>query len=103
MRDSMQVKIGDFGLACLDLLSTDLERSDSFSSSRSSCTSNKTQHNDSCTQKDQMHTKGVGTMTYASPEQKSGEKYDTKVFFLLKFIFIFFKIPLNYLIELNIK
>ena len=59
----MQVKIGDFGLACLDMLS----------SQYSSPTSDP---NDST---DNRHTKGVGTTTYASPEQMSGAKYDTKV------------------------
>ncbi|NXU58526.1 E2AK1 kinase, partial [Turnix velox] len=56
-----QVKIGDFGLACKDLLRDDAEQW--FKTERKNGLS---------------HTSGVGTCLYASPEQLQGSHYDFK-------------------------
>uniref|UniRef100_A0A8C6TNS5 non-specific serine/threonine protein kinase n=1 Tax=Neogobius melanostomus TaxID=47308 RepID=A0A8C6TNS5_9GOBI len=53
------VRIGDFGLACKDLIL------DGHEGSSSSCG-------------DSSHTTGVGTFVYASPEQLKGSHYDSK-------------------------
>ncbi|KAK7919821.1 hypothetical protein WMY93_011105 [Mugilogobius chulae] len=53
------VRIGDFGLACGDLIV------DGHRSSSSPCN-------------DSSHTTGVGTFVYASPEQLKGSHYDSK-------------------------
>ncbi|KAK2820797.1 hypothetical protein Q5P01_023756 [Channa striata] len=53
------VRIGDFGLACRDII-VDEHKSTTSSSSDSS------------------HTTGVGTFVYASPEQLKGSHYDSK-------------------------
>ncbi|KFU93878.1 Eukaryotic translation initiation factor 2-alpha kinase 1, partial [Chaetura pelagica] len=55
------VKIGDFGLACKDLLWDDADQW--FKTERT---------------KSQRHTTGVGTCLYASPEQLQGSHYDFK-------------------------
>jgi translation initiation factor 2-alpha kinase 1 len=64
LKDTMQVKIGDFGLACLD--SIDKENGiDANKWPESSSPENRT--------------KGIGTPVYASPEQIDGQtNYDTK-------------------------
>ncbi|NWY26043.1 E2AK1 kinase, partial [Pheucticus melanocephalus] len=56
-----QVKIGDFGLACKDLLWDDADRG--FQTERINGLT---------------HTSGVGTCLYASPEQLQGSHYDFK-------------------------
>ncbi|NXG59969.1 E2AK1 kinase, partial [Hemiprocne comata] len=56
-----RVKIGDFGLACKDLLLDDADHW--FKTERT---------------KGQTHTTGVGTCLYASPEQLQGSHYDFK-------------------------
>ncbi|RVE59399.1 hypothetical protein OJAV_G00188170 [Oryzias javanicus] len=53
------VRIGDFGLACRDILLDGYKRSN-FSGG------------------DSIHTSGVGTFVYASPEQLKGSHYDSK-------------------------
>ncbi|XP_042363997.1 eukaryotic translation initiation factor 2-alpha kinase 1 isoform X2 [Plectropomus leopardus] len=53
------VRIGDFGLACRDLIMDDHKSSNSSSS-------------------DCSHTTGVGTFVYAAPEQLKGSQYDSK-------------------------
>uniref|UniRef100_A0A3P9MQT7 Eukaryotic translation initiation factor 2-alpha kinase 1 n=1 Tax=Oryzias latipes TaxID=8090 RepID=A0A3P9MQT7_ORYLA len=53
------VRIGDFGLACRDILVDGYKRSNSSGS-------------------DSIHTSGVGTFVYASPEQLKGSHYDSK-------------------------
>lgn len=53
------VRIGDFGLACRDIIMDGLN--DTTSSSN-----------------DALHTTGVGTFVYASPEQLNGSHYDSK-------------------------
>ncbi|XP_046888857.1 eukaryotic translation initiation factor 2-alpha kinase 1 isoform X2 [Hypomesus transpacificus] len=55
------VKIGDFGLACRDIIMDNREPLPS--------TSNNT---------DSSHTTGVGTFVYAAPEQREGSHYDSK-------------------------
>uniref|UniRef100_A0AAY4AYH7 Eukaryotic translation initiation factor 2-alpha kinase 1 n=1 Tax=Denticeps clupeoides TaxID=299321 RepID=A0AAY4AYH7_9TELE len=55
------IKIGDFGLACRDIIADDHEERPS--------TSNKT---------GSTHTSGVGTFVYAAPEQLHGSHYDSK-------------------------
>lgn len=55
------VRIGDFGLACRDIL---VEGHKSTTSPRSG--------------KDSSHTSGVGTFVYAAPEQLKGSHYDSK-------------------------
>uniref|UniRef100_A0A8C5TKE4 Eukaryotic translation initiation factor 2-alpha kinase 1 n=1 Tax=Malurus cyaneus samueli TaxID=2593467 RepID=A0A8C5TKE4_9PASS len=60
-----QVKIGDFGLACKDLLWDDANQlqTERFQTERIN---------------GQAHTSGVGTCLYASPEQLQGSHYDFK-------------------------
>ncbi|CAG04442.1 unnamed protein product, partial [Tetraodon nigroviridis] len=53
------VRIGDFGLACKDILMEGQNNTTSSSSASS-------------------HTTGVGTFVYASPEQLKGSRYDSK-------------------------
>ncbi|TKS90029.1 Eukaryotic translation initiation factor 2-alpha kinase 1 [Collichthys lucidus] len=53
------VRIGDFGLACRDIIMDGHKRSTSPSS-------------------DSSHTTGVGTFVYAAPEQLKGSHYDSK-------------------------
>ncbi|XP_067345379.1 eukaryotic translation initiation factor 2-alpha kinase 1 isoform X2 [Channa argus] len=53
------VRIGDFGLACRDMIV------DKHKSNTSSCS-------------DSSHTTGVGTFVYAAPEQLKGSHYDSK-------------------------
>ncbi|XP_024140063.1 eukaryotic translation initiation factor 2-alpha kinase 1 isoform X2 [Oryzias melastigma] len=53
------VRIGDFGLACRDILVDGYKRSNSSGG-------------------DSIHTSGVGTFVYASPEQLKGSHYDSK-------------------------
>ncbi|CAH7272257.1 eukaryotic translation initiation factor 2-alpha kinase 1 [Phodopus roborovskii] len=55
-----QVKIGDFGLACADII----QKSSDWTSRNGNGT--------------QTHTSRVGTCLYASPEQLEGSKYDAK-------------------------
>jgi translation initiation factor 2-alpha kinase 1 len=84
MKDTMQVKIGDFGLACLDSIGDDckstpnspdpLQKAESFSRQNSA----KLIPNNMLMLKKE-HTKGVGTSLYASPEQLVGKFYDNKV------------------------
>ena len=65
----MQVKIGDFGLACLDTI--DKENTINL---------NKSPDDDTSDDSPENRTKGVGTLVYASPEQINGQtNYDTKV------------------------
>ena len=70
----MQVKIGDFGLACLDVLDEAANASylkpDSPTLPRM---------NSSASYRDIEHTRGVGTTLYASPEQLVLNHYDSKV------------------------
>uniref|UniRef100_A0A8C1QYB8 Eukaryotic translation initiation factor 2-alpha kinase 1 n=1 Tax=Cyprinus carpio TaxID=7962 RepID=A0A8C1QYB8_CYPCA len=54
------VKIGDFGLACRNLIMAEHEQLPSSS------------------QADSTHTSGVGTFVYAAPEQLEGSHYDSK-------------------------
>ncbi|CAL8302109.1 unnamed protein product [Lota lota] len=56
-----QVRIGDFGLACKDILVNDHDPLPSTSNSNGS-----------------PHTTGVGTFVYAAPEQLEGSYYDSK-------------------------
>ena len=76
----MQVKIGDFGLACIGNLNDDtqLTKSSSVSSADTDNLSLVVNGKDS-----NEHTKGVGTSLYASPEQLKGKVYDTKVIYLV--------------------
>ncbi len=76
LKDSMQVKIGDFGLACLDMIE---KKTSNFVniSSENSAFFNLSNQNVLAVRKE--HTKGVGTSQYASPEQLSGKLYDSKV------------------------
>ncbi|XP_028990340.1 eukaryotic translation initiation factor 2-alpha kinase 1 isoform X2 [Betta splendens] len=53
------IRIGDFGLACRDILVEEHKRIASLSS-------------------DSSHTTGVGTFVYAAPEQLKGSHYDSK-------------------------
>ena len=95
----MQVKIGDFGLACIENLNAENGYLKSSSAaSLSSATPSPTspvkfflQNEDNLDlslakgkETNNEHTKGVGTSLYASPEQLKGKVYDTKVsdFFL---------------------
>ena len=73
----MQVKIGDFGLACMEDLSLEGEASSSSSTPVSPISF--LQDANSKTKLSNEHTKGVGTSLYASPEQLKGKVYDTKV------------------------
>ena len=82
----MQVKIGDFGLACIENLNVENQssKSSSISSPPSSPVSffieAENDLNGVVKVKDSNeHTKGVGTSLYASPEQLKGKVYDTKV------------------------
>ena len=61
LEENMQIKIGDFGLACLES-KNEASRFNYSSSENSNST----------------RTKGVGTPIYASPEQLRGDKYDSK-------------------------
>ena len=96
----MQVKIGDFGLACIENLNSENGYLKSSSASSLSSTTTPTptspvsfflQNEDNLNlslakekETNNEHTKGVGTSLYASPEQLKGKVYDTKVgvFFL---------------------
>lgn len=64
VKDIMQIKIGDFGLACNDLISNE-----------------QTLNNDveTINDKNQEHTAGVGTSLYSSPEQLNMKSYDCRV------------------------
>ncbi|XP_017273913.1 eukaryotic translation initiation factor 2-alpha kinase 1 isoform X2 [Kryptolebias marmoratus] len=53
------VRIGDFGLACRDIIVDDCKKTSSPGS-------------------DSTHTSGVGTFVYAAPEQLKGSHYDSK-------------------------
>ncbi|KAL2078192.1 hypothetical protein ACEWY4_025877 [Coilia grayii] len=55
------VRIGDFGLACKDIIMDDGEQEQPATSCNGS-----------------IHTTGVGTFVYASPEQLEGSQYDSK-------------------------
>ncbi|CAL8283706.1 unnamed protein product [Merluccius merluccius] len=57
----LQVRIGDFGLACKDILVNDHDPLPSTSNNNGSA-----------------HTTGVGTFVYAAPEQLEGSSYDSK-------------------------
>ncbi|XP_073683858.1 eukaryotic translation initiation factor 2-alpha kinase 1 [Garra rufa] len=59
-----QVKIGDFGLACRNIIMDEHEQLPSSSQAGA--------HTDSA------HTSGVGTFVYAAPEQLEGSHYDSK-------------------------
>ena len=58
----LHVKIGDFGLACLDMMKEKEKSSHQL-----------------LNVKETEHTKGVGTSLYASPEQINGKLYGYKV------------------------
>ncbi|TSK14639.1 Eukaryotic translation initiation factor 2-alpha kinase 1 [Bagarius yarrelli] len=58
------VKIGDFGLACTDIVANENEQLPSSSDVNVNAASS--------------HTTGVGTFVYASPEQLQGSHYDSK-------------------------
>ena len=79
----MQVKIGDFGLACME----NTENARTSVSSPKALTASMADmqiENDvvdlNKTQTSNEHTRGVGTSLYASPEQLKGKVYDKKVF-----------------------
>lgn len=63
LKENMQIKIGDFGLACLE--STNETNRFSYASSTESPSI-------------ETRTRGVGTPIYASPEQLKGDNYDSK-------------------------
>ncbi|CAF0793196.1 unnamed protein product [Brachionus calyciflorus] len=81
LKNNMQVKIGDFGLACLDFFNSSVQttpiikRVSEFSTSPIIESPQGTQMFFS---KETEHTKGVGTSLYASPEQLNGKIYDMK-------------------------
>ncbi len=95
LQESMQVKIGDFGLACMDNICFN-EKGNGFLNEKSPSASmpsspvlpftifkldnesSPSKENQSA-QRDVEHTRGVGTWLYASPEQLLGKHYDTKV------------------------
>lgn len=63
LKENMQIKIGDFGLACLE----SKNETNVYKYSASDYSPNSGQR-----------TKGVGTLIYASPEQLKGDNYDSK-------------------------
>ena len=75
LKETMQVKIGDFGLACL-------AGHDDYTVKPESphLDQNKTFVLPPMANVGGEHTKGVGTSLYASPEQLSRKNYDNKVF-----------------------
>ncbi len=73
----MQIKVGDFGLACEDYFLFNSNNTTTVTS-RSEVTSNddsETHHLNSTSE----HTVGVGTSLYASPEQLNRKSYNNKV------------------------
>jgi eukaryotic translation initiation factor 2-alpha kinase 1 len=75
IKDIMQIKIGDFGLACTDLISnTQIENLNNITE-KVPKKSNDTYHE---------HTAGVGTSLYSSPEQLNMKSYDYRVQILKK-------------------
>jgi serine/threonine protein kinase len=103
----MQVKIGDFGLACMDNICfnekdknilTEKSPSSSLASSpvspftmfkKDTAESSKSKESKSALRDRLEHTRGVGTWLYASPEQLLGKHYDTKVFICFYFCSFF--------------
>jgi serine/threonine protein kinase len=71
----MQVKIGDFGLACAQ----EVPDQDNFIYKKCCNNFDEIKFDDISLE----HTKGVGTSMYSSPEQLSLNNYDTKVNFFI--------------------
>jgi len=65
MKDTMQIKIGDFGLACMQSMLSKQQ----VKESKKLTDSNANEYGDE-------HTQGIGTTCYASPEQLMQKNYD---------------------------
>ena len=71
MKESMQIKIGDFGLACLQSVVNNCEASNESTTN--------TQYPQKMNKKHAELTQGIGTSMYASPEQLAQSYYDKNV------------------------